>query len=372
MASTPPSSRAICIPCRERRGKIPREFTLTSGSINLGHKSLGITGAACIGLAILFLAPCAAAQIPLQQSVPNAPQTIAVNVQRVSVGAIVTDAKGKFVEGLRREYFHVFDNGEEQVIADFSPVDEPGQVLLLVETGPAVYLLRDAHVFAADALMNGLSAGDRIAIAGYSDLPVGILSFTTDKGAAMDALHGLQFNLGMAQLNLLQSLNTVLDWLEKVPGKKTIVLLSTGVDTSQSAVVQTLQLRLQTGEVRILCLSLSGPVRNGKLGNKQRVQEMQQAFESADALLRALAENTGGRAYFPKNAKEFQQVYAQIAQLVRHEYSLTFVPPAADGAVHPLQVKVDLPTLSESGKPPEYHVDHRKAYIAPKPAEAKP
>jgi Ca-activated chloride channel family protein len=345
---------------------------LTSGLINLGHKSLGITGAACIGLAIFFLAPWAAAQIPLQQSVPSPPQTIAVNVQRVSVGAIVTDAKGKFVEGLRREYFHVFDNGEEQMIADFSPVDEPGQVLLLVETGPAVYLLRDAHVFAADALMNGLSAGDRIAIAGYSDLPVGVLSFTTDKGAAMDALHGLQFNLGMAQLNLLQSLNTVLDWLEKVPGKKTIVLLSTGVDTSQSAVVQTLQLRLQTGEVRILCLSLSGPVRNGKLGNKQRVQEMQQAFESADALLRALAENTGGRAYFPKNAKEFQQVYAQIAQLVRHEYSLTFVPPAPDGAVHPLQVKVDLPTLSESGKPPEYHVDHRKAYIAPKPAEAKP
>ena len=346
---------------------------MTSGLINLRHTSLAkITGAACIGLAILFLAPCAAAQIPVQQSVPNPPQTIAVNVQRVSVGAIVTDAKGKFVEGLRREYFHVFDNGQEQGIADFSPVDEPGQVLLLVETGPAVYLLRDAHVFAADALMNGLSAGDRIAIASYSDVPVGILSFTTDKGAAMDALNGLQFNLGMAQLNLLQSLNTVLDWLEKVPGKKTIVLLSTGVDTSQSAVVQTLQLRLQTGEVRILCLSLSGPVRNGKLGNKQRVQEMQQAFESADALLGALAENTGGRAYFPKNAKEFQQVYAQIAQLVRHEYSLTFVPPVADGAVHPLQVKVDLPTLSESGKPPEYHVDHRKAYIAPKPAEAKP
>jgi hypothetical protein len=176
---------------------------LTSGLINLCHKSVAkVTGiAAHIGLAILFLAPCLAAQIPAQQSVPNPPQTIAVNVQRVSVGAIVTDAKGKFAEGLRREYFHVFDNGEEQVIADFSPVDEPGQVLVLVETGPAVYLLRDAHVFAADALMNGLSAGDRIAIVSYSDAPIGILSFTADKGAALAALNGLQFNLGMAQLN---------------------------------------------------------------------------------------------------------------------------------------------------------------------------
>jgi Ca-activated chloride channel family protein len=347
---------------------------LTSGLINLRRESFAkVKGiAACFGTAILFLVPHAVAQIPAQQSAPTPPQTIAVNVQRVSVGAIVTDAKGKFVEGLRREYFHVFDNSEEQVIADFSTVDEPGQVLVLVETGPAVYLLRDAHVFAADALMNGLSAGDRIAVVSYADAPVGILSFTNDKAAALAALNGLQFNLGMAQLNLLQSVNTVLDWLEKVPGKKTIVLLSTGVDTSQSEVVQTLQLRLQTGEVRILCVSLSGPMRNGKQGNKQRLQETQQAFESADTLLRALAENTGGRAYFPKNAKEFQQIYAQVAQLVRHEYSLTFVPPVADGAVHSLQLKVDLPSLSENGKPPEYHVDHRKAYIAPRPAATKP
>jgi Ca-activated chloride channel family protein len=205
----------------------------------------------------------------------------------------------------------------------------------------------------------------------YSDEPTGILNFTTEKAEALAALNGLQFNLGMAQLNLLQSLNTVLDWIAKVPGKKTIVLLSTGVDTSQSPVVQTLQLRLQTGEVRILCISLSGPMRDGKSGNKQRLQEMQQTSESADALLRALAENTGGRAYFPKNAKEFQQAYAQIAQLVRHEYSMTFVPPSADGAAHTLQVEVDLPTLA-GGKPAEYHVDHRKAYIAPKPADANP
>ena len=257
------------------------------------------------------------------------------------------------------------------MITDFAPADEPGQVLVLVETGPAVYLLRGAHVFAADALLNGLSPGDRTAIVNYSDGPTAILNFTTDKSAARAALDDMQFNLGMAQLNLLQSLNTVLDWMAKVPGKKTIVLLSTGVDTSQSPVVQTLQLRLQTGEVRILCVSLSGPMRDGKSGNKQRIQEMQQAFQSADALLRALAENTGGRAYFPKNAKDFQQVYAQIAQLVRHEYSMTFVPQTADGAVHTLQVKVDVSTLT-AAKPAEYHVDHRKAYIAPKAADIKP
>ena len=351
---------------------MPREFTLTSGLINFCHERIANNGwyTVSIGLAALFLAPGVAAQIPTEPIVPQPPPAIQVNVQRVSVGAIVTDARGKFAEGLPKQYFHIFDNGEEQVIADFASVDEPGQVLVLVETGPAVYLLRDAHVFAADALMKGLSAGDQIAIVSYSDVPTGILNFTTEKPAALAALNGLQFNLGMAQLNLLQSLNTVLDWMAKVPGKKTIVLLSTGVDTSQSPVVQTLQLRLQTGEVRILCVSLSGPMRDGKSGNKQRIQEMQQAFEGADALLRALAENTGGRAYFPKNAKEFQQVYAQIAQLVRHEYSMTFVPQAADGAVHTLQVKVDVPTLSE--KAAEYHVDHRKAYIAPKPSDARP
>jgi len=194
-----------------------------------------------------------------------------------------------------------------------------------------------------------------------------LLDFTTDKRAAQSALDQIQFNLGYGQLNLSSSLNTVLDWLARVPGKKTVLLISTGVDTSSEPAMQALFGRLEVDDVRIVCISMSGPLRNGKEGAKHQLQETQAAFEQADRWLKSLAEATGGRAYFPANAKEFREAYRQIALLVRHEYSLAFAPPAADGTLHAIDVRVDDSKEAAKDKPSDYIVDHRKAYLAPKP-----
>ncbi|HEY1471667.1 MAG TPA: VWA domain-containing protein [Candidatus Acidoferrum sp.] len=323
--------------------------------------------ALCAGLAFVLSAASSGAQ----EAPASNGQTIQVNVDRVDVGVVVTDAKGNFVQGLKRENFHVFDNGVEQPISEFAPVEQPGQIFLLVEAGPAVYFLQDTHLFAADTFLNGLSAGDRVAIGRYAEAPVVVLAFTEEKRAAQAALTGVRFNLGFGQLNLSSSLNTVLDWLAPVSGKKTIVLLSTGVDTSPQTAIEAIQARLRTSEVRVLAVSLSGPMRNGKVGNQKQVQQTQQAFAEADARLHALAEATGGRAYFPQNAKAFPAIYKQMAQFIRNEYSLSFAPPISDGALHQIDVKVELPSVALKTKLPDYRVDHRRAYIAPKASAAQ-
>jgi VWFA-related protein len=289
-----------------------------------------------------------------------------VSVKRVNVGVVVTDSKGKFVKDLPRGVFHVFDNGAEQPITDFAPIEVPGQVLLLVEAGPAVYFLRDTNVFAANTMLNGLSPQDRVAAVRYTDAPLALLDFTADKEAVRSALENIQFNLGFGDLNLSASLNTVLDWLERVPGKKTIVLISTGVDTSPAPAMEALQSRLQAGDVLILCVSTSGPLRNGKQGGKAKVAQTQGEFQAADQLLQLLAETTGGRAYFPMNAQAFQETYREVAQIVRHEYSLAFAPPVADGVLHKIDVKVEPAAASEKAKSSAFRVDHRKGYLAPK------
>ena len=152
-------------------------------------------------------------------------QSIRIAVERVNVGVIVTDTKGKFVENLRQQDFQVLDNDTPQAITDFAPIDVPGQVLMAVEAGPAVYLLQDSHLFVADSLLGGLSPGDRVAIACYNNAPAPLLNFTADKSSAQAALDQIQFNLGYGNLNLSSSLNTMLDWLAPIPGKKTIVLV---------------------------------------------------------------------------------------------------------------------------------------------------
>ena len=340
-----------------------REFTLTSGWTR-GKQSPSLSRrASCFVFCVAVL--CAPARA--QQRAPAATEPIRIAVDRVNVGVIVTDAKGNFVENLRQQDFRVFDNDSPQPITDFASVDVPGQVLMAVEAGPAVYLLQDSHLFVADALLGGLAAGDRVGIACYNDTAAPLLNFTTDKQAAQAALEQIQFNLGYGSLNLSSSLNTVLDWLSPVPGKKAIVLVSTGVDTSSQSAMQTLLSRLQTGDVLVLAVSMSGPLRNGKKGDKAKIQETEQVLEQADTWLKTLAESTGGRAYFPENAKAFQETYRQIAQLVRHEYSLAFAPPVADGTAHKIRVEVNPDATASKEKAPQYRVDHRTDYIAPKP-----
>jgi Ca-activated chloride channel homolog len=307
-----------------------------------------------------------------QQPPPQQSQPIRVSVNRVNVGVLVIDSTGKFVEGLKRGNFHIFDNGVEQPITDFLTVEEPAQALMLIEAGPAVYLLEGGHLQAARAFLTGLTSDDRVAVVKYANAPQALSDFTTDKQSAAGAFDDLRFNLGFGSLNLSASLSKVLDWLAAVQGKKTIVLLSTGVDTSSAKEVQDLLQRLKTSDVRILAVSLTGDLRNPEPGPKKKSPPVKAAFASeqfaeADMLLRQIAETTGGLAYFPTNSNELPAIFAQIAQIVRHEFSLAFAPPVADGAIHSLEVRVT-PDPSQPQSSPGYRLDYRRAYLAPPPA----
>src|SRR5437016_9769194 len=207
--------------------------------------------AALLFSAVLYARPLAAAQENSQQ--PK--QTIHVSVDRVNVGVIVTDHSGHFVEGLRREDFRVFDNGIEQALTGFTSIEEPAQVLLLIEAGPAVYVLEGGHLQAAVALLNGLAQDDRVAVVKYAQAPAKLLDFTADKQAVEAAFGQLSFNLGYGSLNLSTSVLKVLEGLGNVPGKKSIVLLSTGLDTSSANDSAEVVQRLRMGDVRALAIS---------------------------------------------------------------------------------------------------------------------
>jgi VWFA-related protein len=345
-----------------------------------------------IFLLSFFIAATARAQSPSDQS-----PSIQVSVNRVNVGVTVTDAQGNFVPDLRSENFHIFDDGVEQPLTDFANVIEPAEVFLLVEAGPAVYFLASTHVQASHSFLEGLSTGDRIAVAKYDASPQLMLDFTTDKPAAYGALANVRYYVGFGSLNLSKSLNTVLDWLAKTQGKKTIVLLSTGIDTSSPADIDAALTRLKISDVRLLAISLSGAMRGGppqpaggkKKNKKDKTTDEEEAqkaaakgafaaqgFDEADRLLRALADATGGQVYFPNNPQDYATMYAQIAQLIRHEYSLAFTPPTHDGKVHNIEVRVTpsiaappnaTPPAADSSAQslPTYKIANRRAYIAP-------
>jgi VWFA-related protein len=318
-----------------------------------------------VGQPFLAVMLCFAVVSPCYAQSEQATPPIRISVNRVNLGVTVTDPSGNFVEGLRREDFQVFDNNVEQPITDFVSLEEPAQILLLVESGPAVLFLSKNHLLAADQLLTSLATNDRVAIASYTRAPEALLPFTENKFVARAALQSISFANGYGDLNLSESLSTALDWLAPVPGKKTIVLLSTGVDTSSLEAVEAIHRKLLGADVRVLAVSLAGgfrrPAKRKKLSKDERATraEVKEGFEKADDTLRELTALSGGVVYFPANAEEFGRVYSELATLVRHEYSLAFAPPAADGRVHSIKV---------AAKHSWYKVDHRQAYLAPPPS----
>ncbi|MGA2421875.1 MAG: VWA domain-containing protein [Candidatus Acidiferrum sp.] len=326
---------------------------------------------ACAALVLLLLLPCPSAfsqQNPEPQAAP-----IHVGVNLVTVGVIVTDADGRFVRGLPREDFTLSDDGVAHNITYFA-LDQPSHVLLLIEAGPAVYLVEGGHLSAAFGLLKGLSPDDQVAVVKYAEGPEAICDFSPDKRIAASALEHLHFNLGFGALNLSDSMASVLDWLDKTQGKKTIVLLSSGVDTSAPEAANRLLERLRIGGVRVLAVSLSGELRPSAPAKKKQAPSAAavastQQFAAADGVLRQVASATGGRAYFPVDAKGFEATFAEIAQIVRNEYVLGFSPTELDGRVHRIEVRIAEHPQRGVANAGGMHdgalrVDHRQAYLA--------
>jgi Ca-activated chloride channel homolog len=318
-----------------------------------------------------------------QESAPPAAKPLQANTEFVKVDASILDKQGNFVGGLVRSNFRVLDNGAEQPIEFFAPVEAPAQIVLMIETSPAVYLIHNQHLTAANALLEGLAADDEVALITYDQAPQSIQTFTRDKSALLAALGGVQYTIGMGDLNFYDSISAVLDWMGPATGKRAIVVLTTGLDSSPPARWDALVRKLHGEDAVIFSVALGGQLRgeankkSKKYAAKPRAGETEAppesgssaAFAKADVALLALAKITGGRAYFPQSAKDFLPMYHEIASALRHQYVLG-IAPAHDGQVHVLTVQV----MDANGQPmtaparkPAYRIFAREGYVAPGP-----
>jgi Ca-activated chloride channel homolog len=312
------------------------------------------------------------AAVLAQQAATDVQQPLQVTTEMVQIGVSVLAAGGDFVSGLQRENFRVLDSGIERPLVFFAPTDAPAQILVMVETSPAVYLIQSQHIAAAYALLDGLAADDQVALVTYDQAPRAVLAFTPDKNALLGALGQIQFSVGMGQLNFYDSVSTALDWIAPVSGKKALVLLTTGLDSSSPARWDALVQKLRARDVVVFPVALGGWLRRPPDKKKKATgppKEDSQVFATADQALLSLAAITGGRAFFPESAKDFAPMYQQIVAALRHQYLLG-ITPAHDGQFHALSVQVldgsGQPFATE-GKKATHRIFSREGYLAPGP-----
>ncbi len=331
-----------------------------------------LAGLAHSPLLIAVLCWLPATHIAPQQPPAQAPFRITARADLVNVEVSVTDAKGNFVSNLTREEFRILDEGVEQRVTHFASIDSPAQILLLIETSPAVYLIHSEHLAAASLLLEGLAPEDAVALSAYDDALHPVLGFTRDKAGVAAALAALHYNLGMARLNLYESLSAALDALAPLDGKKAIVLLSTGLDESNRAAWEKLAVRMRASGVAVFPVALGGELRDTarKPQSPPSGGSEPLGFERADRDLSEIARLTGGSAYFPRDAKNFRRIYRQISGVLRHQYSLGFTPPARDARFHTIEVQIldargRVIATGRSGT--VYRVQARPGYLAPGP-----
>jgi Ca-activated chloride channel homolog len=327
---------------------------------------------------VLFFA-CAGLNAPHtaawgQESPVSAPQhPLQVTTEIVKLDASVIDERGELVSGLQQKNFRILDAGAEQPIIYFASADAPAQILVMIETGPAVYLIQNDHIAALDALAAGLPPDDEIALVAYNQAPATILPFTRDRSSLTSALGQIQYTLGFGELNLFDSISAVLDSLAPAAGKKALVLLTTGLDSSPASRWQALGQKLQATDVVIFPVALGAalrtPVKKNKTKSKSLAENKPGVFAEADEHLRSLAEITGGRAFFPESAADFVPTYREIAATLRHQYVLG-IAPVHDGQFHPLTVQIlddaGAP-YPASGKNIPRKIFVRQGYLAPAP-----
>jgi hypothetical protein len=192
-----------------------------------------------LSIALTLVANLAvASRATAQEPIRNASELV-----KLDVG--VLDRDGHFAGGLERSDFRVWDNGVEKPVQFFSPIDSPERVLILVETGPAVYLIHEQHLQALSALLEGLGPSDEAALVTYDDSPRRVLDFSANKQALLDAISDAQFRIGTGDLNFYDSVSKVLDSLSDSVGKKAIVVLTTGLDSSPPSRWDALENRLR-------------------------------------------------------------------------------------------------------------------------------
>lgn len=319
-------------------------------------------------------APAPNAAPPAQKS-PDTGTTIAVEVPVVTMDVIAATQHGDLIPGLKKENFRVLEDGQPQTITSFGPGDAPITMVVLMEfsarfSGFYSYTAK----YWASALFPNLKPKDWVALVTFDMRPHMEVDFTQDKNEVMQHLYSLYFP-GFSESNVFDALLDTVDRLKDVKGKKSVLLMASGIDTfSRHTLDETIK-QLRGTDVTVFAVGVDKPVWNylqmhGGMGGGMRDLN----FLQAENQMKTFAQMTGGFAWFPQFDGEIPGVMRDMTDFLRHQYSITYTPTnhAADGKYRKVKIELvgpdgsPLVVTDQKGKKQKWVVYAREGYTAPK------
>lgn len=331
---------------------------------------------------------------------------VRVNTSLVTVPVSVMDRSGRYIPDLRQRDFRIFEDGVEQQVAYFASVEKPFTVALVIDTSSSTAFRMEQIQDAAMAFVDQLRPEDQVMVISFDDDVRVLAEATSDRYALRNAIRRTR-NGGSTRL--YDAVDFVINQrLNRVNGRKAVVLFTDGVDTTSrrasyqsnvrdaeelDALIYPVQYdtyedvnagggggggggnwpgrapmpRRRSSSILIDILGgvLGGPTiigggRGGGGGGGGTVGgagTSRSDYERANAYLRDLSDKTGARLYRADTQRDLTQSFAYIAEELRRQYSLGYYPKNMAQAGQRRQIKVRVMR-------PELVVRARDSYIS--------
>lgn len=337
-----------------------------------------------ITLLTVFSFDLAHAQQPTKQQPPKQPptkpkdetadeggQVLKVGTKLVNVLFSVTDKQNRYIDNLTKEDLTVLENGQPQEIFTFKKeFDLPLTMAIMVDvSGSERYVLpqlKDAGGHFVNSVIK--SGKDVAAIIKFEGEATLMQNLTSNKNRLQKGLEEIAFMPAPQQYGGTPGINggsrqggtsirdsviaVCSDLLAKEAGRKTIVLLTDGDDTTSRMTMNDAITAALRAEVVIYAIGIGDPASSGTfMGNGVN-----------EGVLKTLTEATGGRAFIPNNRRDLESAFLQLEQDMRQQYLLAYEPSneAQDGSFRKIEIKVP------KHKDKDLKIRHRRGYYAAK------
>jgi Ca-activated chloride channel family protein len=299
-------------------------------------------------LTVLFLISIAFSKIGYAQD-----DVIRVNTNLVTIPTMVSDRNGRYITNLKKEDFQIFEDGVEQEITFFEPVEKSFTVLLLLDrSGSMGGEHRIALTSAANVFVKQLRPDDQLIAATFADNVITLFRATKLR----DLKKGIKIeNLANDSTTLIyDAVDDAIKKMKKVDGRKAIVLFSDGVgDGYFSSAKKNLR---DAEELDVMIYTVQFDTSSTVPKEFTKNKRFHEGLANAKKYMDELAARTRGRHYQIENISDLEKTFGAIAGELGQQYTLGYYPKTeAKEKREARQIKVKV-------KQPNLVVQARKSY----------
>jgi Ca-activated chloride channel family protein len=303
----------------------------------------------CVFVSVLSIAMVgltATAQQPSSPSDATTRQTPAfrAGIDVVSLNVTVTDGANHYIVDLEPSEFSVFEDGVKQDITFFNRRRQPIALSLLLDSSASMEEHLTTLQAAATNFVQRLNPNDIAQVIDFDSRVEIRQPFSSNRAELESAIQrivaGGSTSLYNAIYIALRELRRVRAVKEEDVRRQALIVFSDGEDTSSLLPFDEVLDLAKHSETSIYAIALRRPDMQAK------------GFREAEFVMRSLAQETGGRAFFPGKIEDLAAVYGQIADELASQYTIGYISsnPRRDGQWRRLGVQVSRPSLTARTK----------------------